>query len=239
MLASRVREGLPVERPNWAPEHVDLDSPSPARVHDFLLGGSHHVEADRSYAKRLLDDSPDAATVARAQRAFLHRAVRYLNGCGVRQFIDLGSTPETAPDARDIYVDNDPVAVAHARAILAGSDRAAVVDADLCEPAEVLAARPLRGLIDMSQPVGYLLVGVLGAMGDEGYEGDVIAGYAAASTPGSHLVVAGEHGNLAALLDDLELVAPGVVPLAQWRPDSASEAAPAPAAGLAAVARKD
>ena len=237
-----------MERPSWAPEHIDLDRPSPARVHDYLLGGSHHVDADRTFAKQLLDEVPDAARIAREQRDFLRRAVRYLVAAGVRQFIDLGagiptagSTHEVAPHARVVYVDNDQVAVAHARAILAGDDRTGVVAADLCEPAEVLAARPLRALIDMSQPVGYLMVGVLGVVSDEGYAGDVLAGYAAAATPGSHLALADER-DLAALLVDLELVEPGVVPLAQWRPDAAdgarnTEGPPVP--GLAAVARKD
>jgi hypothetical protein len=215
-------------------------------VHDYLLGGSHHVPADRALAERLLGETPEAARIAREYRAFLRRAVRYLVGCGLHQFIDLGSgiptegsVHEVAPDARVAYVDNDPVVVAHARAILAGNDRAAVIAADLCEPAEVLAARPLRALIDMTQPVGYLLVGVLQVVDDEWYAGDLVAGYLAAATPGSHVVIAHDRTDLHALLDDLELVEPGVVPVARWRPEPSS-ADPGPAVpGLAAVARKD
>ena len=232
-----------MERPSWAPEHVDLDRPSPARVHDYLLGGSHHVAADRASAQRL---APDVARVARVHRDFLRRAVRFLVSVGVRQFIDLGaglptvgSTHETAPDARVIYVDNDPVAVAHARAIVAGNERVAVVGADLREPAEILAARPLRALIDMGQPVGYLMVGVLGVVTDDGYAGDIIAGYAAAATPGSYLAVTDHRADLKALLGDLEVVEPGVVPVARWRPEPGAPAEDVPTAGLAAVAHKD
>jgi len=236
-----------VTRPDWAPDQIDLDLPSPARVHDFLLGGTHHVPADRRYAEELTATAPELAHTVRAQRAFLGRAVRYLVEAGVRQFVDLGSglptqgsTHEVAqrldPASRVVYVDLDPAAVAHGRAILDARPDVAMVTANLCEPAEVLASRPFRALIRMDEPVAFLLVGMVSAVP---HPEDVVAGYTAAAAPDSHVVladVAPGPAELAALLDDLAIVAPGAVPVESWRPDSGAVDA---AGGFAAVGRKD
>jgi hypothetical protein len=266
-----------VERPTWAPEDVNVDQPSVARVYDYYLGGSHNFVADREFAERVIRMMPDLPAVARENRAFLRRAVRYLCGLGIRQFIDLGSGIPTVgnvhevaqsvdPAARVAYVDLDPVAHAHSRAILSGDPHTTVVRADLRRPAEVLADPQLQAHIDLSQPVGLLLVFVLHFVPDEECPADIVAGYAKALAPGSHLVVShasaermddakGEALNLykrsstaivlrnsqdlAGLLDGLTLVEPGIVPLSRWRPDSPDETPSVGGLGLAAVARRD
>ena len=121
-----------VTRPSWAPSGVDIDKPSVARVYDYYLGGSHNFAADREFADKVIAAVPDALWVVQENRAFLRRAVRFLLSQGVDQFIDLGSGIPTVgdvhevaaainPSARTVYVDHDPVAVAHSRAILNGN----------------------------------------------------------------------------------------------------------------------
>jgi hypothetical protein len=266
-----------VERPTWAPEDVDVERPSVARVYDYYLGGSHNFAVDREFAEQVLRMMPDATTVARENRAFLRRAVRHLCDLGIRQFIDLGSGIPTVgnvhevaqsadPAATVVYVDIDPVAYAHSRAVLAGNPHATVIRGDLRQPAEVLADPQIRAHIDFDQPVGILLVAVLHFVPDERRPADNVAGYAGAIAPGSHIVVSHmsvEEMNktrdaalslykrsstpvvlrtadeVAALLGGLSLVEPGVVPLAAWRPESAEETGDTGIPGLAAVARRD
>src|SRR5688572_25790244 len=126
-----------VERPDWAPEGIDIDRPSAARVYDYYLGGTHNFAVDREMAEKSFIIAPNGRRAARLNRAFLRRAVRFCVARGVRQFLDIGSGIPTlgnvhevaraaAPDARVVYVDLDPVAVAHSRAILAGDERTGV-----------------------------------------------------------------------------------------------------------------
>ena len=202
----------------------------------------------RETAEAGLKIYPDLAFTAQANRAFLGRAVRYLAAdAGMRQFLDIGTGIPTAgnthevaqgiaPESRVVYVDLDPAAVAHGRAILDARPDVAMVTANLCEPAEVLASRPFRALIRMDEPVAFLLVGMVSAVP---HPEDVVAGYTAAAAPDSHVVladVAPGPAELAALLDDLAIVAPGAVPVESWRPDSGAVDA---AGGFAAVGRKD
>src|SRR4029453_2133680 len=132
----------PMEQTDWAPEGIDLSKPSIARAYDYLLGGSHNFAVDREFARHLLTMLPDFRVMARANRAFLHRAVRFMVGEGIRQFLDIGSGIPTvgnvheiaqrvAPEAKVVYVDIDPVAVMHSRQILAGNDHATVIHEDL------------------------------------------------------------------------------------------------------------
>ena len=269
-----------MDRPSWAPADVDLDRPSVARVYDYYLGGSHNFAADRAFAEQVLKVMPAVAALARSNRAFLRRAVRDLAAEGVRQFLDLGSGIPTVgnvhdvlsdagvTDGRVVYVDHDPVAVAHSRAMLAGVPGTAVVAGDLREPAEVLAQPQVQGLLDLTRPVAFLLVAVLHFVPDEQGPADIVAGYADAGAPGSHVVLS--HAGLdraltpaeeeawemyrrsptplvlrtsdqvAALFGDLKLLDPGVVPPHEWRPDGGEEPPPpGNAVGCAAVARKD
>lgn len=246
-----------MDRPDWAPEGVDLERPSAARVYDFLLGGSHNFEVDRAAARQALTVVPDLAVHAQANRAFLYRAVRYLLEAGVRQFLDIGSGVPTVgnvhevaqrvdPEATVVYVDIDPVAVAHSRAILAGNDRAAVFQQDLRAPAEILEHPELRAKLDLDRPVGLLLVALLHAIPDEDNPHGIVRQLVDALAPGSYLVAshgtadgdpqryerfrplsvragytitARGHADVSRFFTGLELVDPGVTWLAKWRPE--------------------
>jgi hypothetical protein len=266
-----------MDRPSWAPEDVDVDRPSVARVYDYYLGGSHNFAADRAFAEQILQLVPETPRLAQENRAFLRRAVRYLSSVGVRQFIDLGSGIPTVgnvheiaqaddPDATVVYVDIDPVAYAHSRVILADNPHATVVRGDLRKPADVLADPQVRAYIDMDRPVGFLLVSVLHFIPDSDGPAEIVAGYAAAAAPGSHIVISHatddgmtEAGNevvrlynrssrnvftrrsdeVTQLLGTLTPVEPGVVQLPQWRPETSEDSDVTLMPGVAVVARKD
>src|ERR1700734_2479989 len=166
--AGREQEMRMTEEPGWVPPDVDTSKANIARVYDYWLGGSHNFRADQDAARTLIALDPNMRTVMRANRAFLGRAVRFLAGqAGIRQFLDIGSgiptaqnvhevAQATAPGSRVVYVDNDEVVVAHSRLILQDNPDAAVVQADLREPAKILAAPETQLLIDFSQPVAVL-----------------------------------------------------------------------------------
>jgi SAM-dependent methyltransferase len=265
-----------MDRPAWAPPELDLTRPSPARVYDFYLGGFHNFAVDREMAGAALELWPELPQIMRANRAFLRRAVTYLAGAGIRQFLDIGSgiptvdnvhsvAQEVAPDARVVYVDVDPVAVAHSRAILDGDPRTAVVQGDVRDPERVLTDPALTGLLDLDQPVALLLVALLHFVPDADEPEDVVRRYRDALAPGSYLVVShashdgrpeksGSHQGLyrragspmtmrsrdqvLGLFDGFDLVDPGVVYLTQWRPDGeAAVDVPEAAPGWVGVGR--
>ncbi|GAA0233021.1 SAM-dependent methyltransferase [Cryptosporangium japonicum] len=154
--------------PDWAAQHIDPNQPSAARMYDYYLGGSHNFASDRQAAAKVLELLPDAPLMAQANRAFLHRSVRFLVDAGVRQFIDLGSgiptagnVHEVAPESTVVYVDMDPVAVAYSESILSDVDRAGIVHADVRRPEKVLESPVTRELLDFDQPIGLLTVAVL------------------------------------------------------------------------------
>lgn len=189
-----------VSRPSWAPDEIDLERPSAARVYDYYLGGSHNFAADREMAQRAMAMWPELPQIMQANRAFLRRAVRFLVANGVRQFIDVGSgiptvgnvhevAQDTDPTAHVVYVDIDPVAVTHSRHILAGNERTAVVQADLRAPRDVLGHPEVERLIDFTTPVALLLVAVLHFVPDDDHPGEVVAAYRDALPSGSYLVV--------------------------------------------------
>jgi len=191
------------EVPDWAPRNIDLTTPSAARVYDYFLGGAHNFAPDREMARRILELHPSAEANAQANRAFLHRAVRYLVGQGIRQFIDLGSGIPTvgnvhevahreAPGAKVVYVDVDPIAVAHSELILHGQENATVIHADLRRPKELLSRPEVNRLIDFSQPVAFLMVAVLHFIPESDHPEEAIAELHAIAAPGSHLVIS--HG---------------------------------------------
>jgi SAM-dependent methyltransferase len=247
-------------QPEWVPPDVDVDKPSVARIYDYLLGGSHNFAADRDVARAAMAAMPDVTVQAQANRAFLHRAVRYLVDVGVGQFLDLGSGIPTlgnvheiaqrvAPDAAVVYVDVDPIAVAHSRHILAGNRRTAVIHADLRHPHRVLADESLRQVLDLSQPVAVLAVAVLHAISDADDPARIIAQYRDAIVPGSYLAIA--HGvdnrpdetkelvelsrrtttpltprtapEVEAMFDGFDLVEPGLVWAPLWHPETPHE----------------
>ena len=245
-----------MERPDWQSEEFDPDQPNPARVYDYFLGGSHNLAADREAAARILAALPDAALMNQANRAFLRRAVLYCVEAGIRQFLDLGSGIPTvgnvhevaqraAPDSRIVYVDIEPVAVAHSRAILVGNSRVAVLQADVRDPDRILGDPVLRGLLDLARPVAVLMVAVLPFVNDAADPWRIVARYRDAVGSGSYLAIS--HGTtegrpelaevqdayrgtttqitlrsrdqVARFFTGFELVDPGVVFVQQWRPD--------------------
>jgi S-adenosyl methyltransferase len=247
-----------VRRPEWAPEDVDMDSPSPARVYDALLGGSHNFEVDRRAAQAGTAMVPDLPVVVAANRRFLRRALTHLVDGGVRQFIDLGAGIPTVgntheivqglePDCRVVYVDIDAVAVAHASAILAGNERTIAVRGDVRSPGPVIADIERTGLIDFSRPVGLLMVALLHLLPDDEGAAAAAAAFREALAPGSYLVIShltSSHRpqdadrlssqvqqrdrislvfrpreQIESFFAGFELLAPGLVQVAQWRPD--------------------
>lgn len=266
-----------VQRPEWAPGEIDLDRPSAARVYDYFLGGSHNVAADRELARQAIATWPELPQIMHANRAFLRRAVRYCVEQGVRQFLDIGSgiptvgnvhevAQQAAPESKVVYVDMDPVAVAHSRAILAGNPRAAVVQADLRTPDRVLGDPDVRALLDFDQPVAVLLVALLHFVPEADDPVALVARLTETLAQGSFLVISHATGDgqperaaeiealyrrtttpitmrsrdeVAALFGRAELVEPGLVFLPEWRPDSPEDVDDHPErfAGLAGVAR--
>ncbi|MCE7083351.1 SAM-dependent methyltransferase [Streptomyces sp. ST2-7A] len=260
---------------DWIPQGIDRAEPSAARAYDYLLGGPHHFEADRQLAEKVLTVLP-ARTMSRQNREFLHRVVAFLAGEGITQYLDLGSGLPTLGNvheaaqradaaSRVVYVDNEDAAVAHGRCLLGDSTNTVMLQADVREPQSVLDASPTRQLIDFSQPVALLMLGVTQFLHDADEPRELIRRYREALAPGSCLAIASftwdndpdtmrrtvemfkESGRTpivprtrAEVLDflgDFELVDPGLVYAPQWRPDQPD--APAARSNLyAGVARK-
>ncbi|MGM1064744.1 SAM-dependent methyltransferase [Saccharothrix sp. Mg75] len=249
-----------MERPDWAPGDIDLGRPSIARVYDYWLGGAHNFAVDRAVADRVLADVPVLKTLILNHRSFLRRAVRHLLSRGVRQFLDLGSGIPTVgnvheiaqavdPSARVVYVDRDPVAVAHSRAILTGNPLVNVLQTDMRDVDAVVRSPEVRGLLDFGRPIGVLMVALLHFVPDDEDPRGIVAAYRDAVPPGSFLVLshAGyEEGEwdpvwndakntydrgvsemtyrpkreVEALFTGFELVPPGVARLPLWHPES-------------------
>jgi hypothetical protein len=243
------------------PAGIDSSQPHEARVYDYFLGGTNNFAADREAAEEVLRYSPFVRTAARENRAFLGRAVRYLAAeAGIRQFLDIGAgLPATAsvhsvaqavePSARVVYADNDPLVLAHARALLASAPegRTAYIRADLRDPAAILSDPVTRDLLDFGQPIGLIMVAILHFIQDEEKPAQILATLLDALPPGSYLAAshlttqhdpvataAGQRamqragiamrkrdsGEFASLaFRGLELVPPGVVLVSEWRPN--------------------
>ena len=246
---------------------IDPNRPSPARMYDFFLGGTHNFAADRAVALRAIELVPDAPAIARANRAFLRRAVRFAAARGVRQFLDLGSgipaegpvheiARSVRPDARIAYVDREPAAVLHARAILGDDPGTVVLQADLQCSGPLLADPALRALIDFTEPVCVLMVAVLHFLPESPELTAALRHYRDATAPGSLLAVTHvtascrpeqverftdlyhrtgtplvlrDRDDLAALLRGWDPVEPGIVSSAQWHPDPDTPPVPEPA----------
>ena len=183
------------------PAGVDPTRPSPARMYDYMLGGTRNLQVDRDATERFLAQYPDLLDAASANRGFLRRAARLMAQThGIRQFIDIGSglptqnnTHETvhqiAPDARIVYVDLDPMVLTYAPELLTDDGTTAVVQADLRDPDSVLNAADVRRLIDFSQPVGVLFVAVLHFIPAEDDPYGSVRAFCAQMAPGSFLAV--------------------------------------------------
>ncbi len=176
------------------PSGVDPTTPNVARMYDYFLGGKDNFATDREAAAKIVDAFPEAPLAARANRAFIRRAVRHLSAAGVTQFLDIGSglptqgnVHEVAAGARVAYVDYDPMVVSHAHALLGAAPNVSVIQGDLRRPEDILG-HPDLGL-DLSQPVALLLVAILHFVADEERPYDLVARYRDALAPGSHLVI--------------------------------------------------
>jgi len=199
---------------DWVPDGLDTDRPSAARIYDYMLGGSHNFAADRAWARQAIEAIPDLPVQAAANRAFMHRAVRFLVGAGVTQFLDLGSGIPTLgnvheiaqavhPQARVVYVDIDDVAVLHSQHLLAGNSNAVAIHGDLRRPLEILASPEVTGLLELSRPVAVLAVSVLPAITDDDDPAGIVAAFRDALTSGSYLAMTHGVNTRAEYVDDL------------------------------------
>jgi hypothetical protein len=252
-----------MERPNWAPSDIDLERPSIARVYDYWLGGAHNFAADRAVAAQALQIMPELRGAILANRFFLRRAVRYLVSVGVRQFLDLGSGIPTVgnvheiarraePTSRVLYVDIDPVAVAHSRALLGDDPQVTVLHMDIRDPQAVLGSAEARSLLDFDQPIAVLMIALMHFVPDSADPAGIIAAYRDGIAPGSYFTLShlgtdpGEEPEgwqryrelyaksvtplnsrgsqeIEAFFAGFDLVEPGVTRIPLWRPESADE----------------
>jgi hypothetical protein len=256
----------------------DTTAAHPARIWDYWLGGKDNFAADRAAGDSVLEAMPFIADVARADRAFLASVVRYLVAdLGIRQFLDIGTGLPTAnnthevaqrvaPESRVVYVDNDPIVLAHARALLTSDPRGvtAYIDADARDTDKILSTA--AGTLDFSQPVAVMLLGILLFIPDEDDPWGITTRLMDALPPGSYLAIShgasdiqakvlaavneryNEHSavpmrlrpkaDIARFFDGLELVGPGVIPINYWRPGLAQPQPDEPLPTYAALGRK-
>jgi hypothetical protein len=256
---------------------IDATVPSVARIYDYALGGKDNFAVDRKLADTIWQRDPDGRNAAQANRRFLGRAVEFLAGAGIRQFLDLGTglpsqnnvhevAQRVCPDARVVYVDNDPVVLAHARALLATDKSTAVIGEDMRQPERILAHPTVQQMIDFSQPVAVLFVSVLHFITDDEDPWGIVSAMTEPLIPGSYLTLS--HGDLngpptdvvadvqesyknasapgvfrdrdalTRFFDGFELVDPGLVHTTEWRADEAERARPGGEWMLAGVGRK-
>jgi hypothetical protein len=242
--------------PGWA---VDIARPSAARIYDYLLGGYHNFESDRRLGRSLVEIFPDLPLVLQANRALLRRCVRYLAERGIDQFIDIGAgIPTSGPthevaralnsDARVLYVDNDPVAVTQARALLQGDSGSLVIQADGRRPEEILKHPETRQFLDLTRPVAVLLLAFLHFVPDDAAAESLVRALREAMPSGSYLALthatyegatrealekmsrlyeqtnspfkARPREEIERFFAELTLIEPGLVYMALWRPES-------------------
>ena len=254
-------------RVDWIPDSIDIGRPSTARMYDYVLGGGHNLEADRVLVDKMLAVQPEIRRYAIMNRSFLRRAVLFMINAGIRQFLDLGSgiptvgnvheiAQEADPESRIVYVDIEPVAVAHSRMLLEGNDRAVMVHADITEPDMVLFDPETQRVLDFDQPIGLLAVTIGHHISPEQDPVGVFGRYGDAVVPGSYLAITHSSQDFPAnrnrqtqnmlkqsqinislrtraeildLFKGFELVPPGLVSTSQWHPDRAADAAVDPA----------
>ncbi|MFF7249955.1 SAM-dependent methyltransferase [Embleya sp. NPDC008237] len=251
---------VPAERETHQPSGVDTTRPTPARMYDYYLGGKDNFAVDREAAERVLAASAGVREAAWGNRRFLQRAVRCLADEGIEQFIDLGAGLPTVgnvheiaqavnPDARVVYVDNDPVVLAHGRALLAGGANTTVITGDMRRPHDILGHPDTMRLIDFRRRVAVLFVATLHFVPDEDEPYDLVRAYRETMAAGSHLVISHattqgpsadqvaavedayenatarvtmrSETEISAFFDGFDLLPPGLTRPDLWRPDPA------------------
>jgi hypothetical protein len=246
---------------------IDTSVPHPARRYNYWLGGKDHFEADRQSGDAIAEAFPIVVDLARANRAFMRRSVRFLAESGIRQFLDIGTglpapgnTHQVAqrvePSSRVVYVDNDPIVMVHARALMQGDPRGrtAYLEADLREPDAILQHPALRDTLDPNQPIGLLLLAILHFLPDDDQTATVVRRLVDSLPSGSYLALS--HGTMdfstpegvaayekmyaaggtdvrarsKATIDEyfdgLEIVDPGIVAVSDWRPEDSADDRP-------------
>jgi hypothetical protein len=246
---------------------IDTSVPHPARRYSYWLGGKDHFAADRESGDAIAAAFPTVVELARANRAFLRRSVRLLAESGVRQFLDIGTglpapdnthevAQRVAPETRVVYVDNDPIVMVHAQALLVGDPRGrtSYLEADIRDPDAILRHPALRATLDLNQPVGLLLVAILHFVHDDEQVAGIVRRLVDMLPAGSYLVLS--HGTMdfstpegvaayermfasggtdvrarpkatiAQYFEGFDLVEPGIVAVADWRPDDPADARP-------------
>jgi hypothetical protein len=241
---------------NWIPQGVDISVRSVARLYDYMLGGAHNFAVDREMGQKIELMLPHARAAGRINRALLGRVVRFMVSQGVRQFLDIGSGIPTAanvhevaqtvnPECRVVYVDRDPVAVAHSELLIADNDRTGVAQADMRDPDSILTSAQARRLLDFDEPIGLLMLFMVHWVQTEDDPWGPLKRYREALSSGSYLAIshftadhdaegataaadrmnkaggdqAVERGRdeIAALFGDFEMLEPGLVGFAEWR----------------------
>jgi hypothetical protein len=261
-----------------APAGVNPAIPHSARMYDWWLGGKDNFASDRAMGEKLMQAIPSLPSMAAENRRFMHRVARYLVGdAGIRQFLDIGTgiptspnlhevAQEAAPETRVVYVDNDPIVLAHARALMTShpEGKTQYISADLRQPEKILADEGLTSTIDLSQPVALLMVAILMLLADDddpwaktravmdalppgsyvaishpGQEFDPVAmdGIRETARQGGVTIVPRTRGDVERFFTGWELIEPGVVPVMAWRP-AEEPADPNGAYYWAGVARK-
>jgi S-adenosyl methyltransferase len=256
---------------------IRFDVPHSARIWNYWMGGKDNYEADRAAGDAYAEVYPDIVTIAKQCRQFLIRAVRFLAGeAGIRQFLDIGTglptmenthevAQQIAPESRIVYVDNDPLVLVHARALLANTTPEGVttyVDADIHEPDLIIS--DARNVLNFNQPIAIMFIGVLGHVADFDEMRSIVARVMDAVPSGSYLALCDSIDNSAAHIEatakyaetgavpyilrsleqieqcfkGLEMVDPGLVPITQWRPDTVEVGSVEPIDTYGAVARK-
>lgn len=261
-----------------APPEIDTSIPHSARVYNYWLGGKDNYAADRALAEMIAERVPTIRTIVQSNRSFLGRVVRHLSQeVGIRQYLDIGTGIPTAgnvheiaqaiiPQTRVLYVDNDPIVLAHARALMTGNSagHTAFIHCDVRDPQAILDDPALTAALDLDEPVALMLVGILMHVRDDEDPYGIVRTLVDALPSGSYLtithptadfnaeamaVISGSNeqsgitfrprskAEVADFFEGLELVEPGVVPALSWRPDEPSED-PLSAYLYAAVGRK-
>jgi hypothetical protein len=241
---------------DWVPDSIDTTVPSAARVYDYFLDGARNFAADRAMANEIQQLLPRARDVVRITRSFLRRAVLFMADSGIRQFLDIGSGVPTVgnvheiaqranPECRIVYVDKEPVAVAHSKLLLQDNNRAVAIQANLRHIEDILDHPETKRLLDFDQPVGLLMLALLHFVPDSWDPVGIIAQYRDRLAPGSYLGISHvtadgdptglteatqlyqhtrdpmhlrSHEEVLRLFAGLELVEPGLVSCALWRP---------------------